>query len=174
MADVPRIYFDACVIIDMAEFEAKGTVQEGRENQVLTCKNALRAARAGKLNIYTSTLSIPECTGIGREETLPSAKAKAFLEMLLISGKSGVRLVQQTISISRQARDLRWVYEMKLKGADSVHVASALSMRCSEIWTGDKGIAKRPQLLDMGLLAVKPADSKLVADQYSQEPLPGI
>jgi predicted nucleic acid-binding protein len=174
MAEVPRIYFDACVIIDMADFEASGKVQGDREQHVLACKSALRAARAGKLRIFTSTLSIPECTGIPKGESKPPAAAKSFLEMLLISGKSGVSLVQQTISISRQARDLRWVHEMNLKGADSIHVASALSMKCSEIWTGDKGISKRPQLTSLGLSPVRPASSRLVSDEFNQDDLPGI
>ncbi len=168
MADVPKIYFDACVIIDMAEFEAKGAVQGEREKEVWVCRQALRAARAGKMKIYTSTLSIPECAGIERGETSPHPAAKTFLEMLLLSGKSGILLVQQTISISRRARDLRWVDEMNMKGADCIHVASALAMQCDEIWTGDKGIQKRSQLLSLGVTPKKPTDSKMLPDAYNQ------
>lgn len=168
MAEVPKIYLDACVIIDMAEFEAKGTVQGSREQGVWVCQQALKASRDGKMKIFTSTLSIPECTGIGRGERVPHPKAKAFLEMLLISGKSGILLVQQTVSISRRARDLRWVEEMNMKGADCIHVASALSMNCDEIWTGDKGIANKPQLLTLGLIPQKPSESKLLPDDYNQ------
>jgi hypothetical protein len=35
--------------------------------------------------------------------------------------------------IAQDARDMRWVHGIALKGADSIHVASALDRKCEEM-----------------------------------------
>jgi hypothetical protein len=167
---LPKIYFDACVIIDMAEYEATGKVQDSRETGVWVCRQALRAARDGKMEVFTSIISIAECVGLKGPGPV-NPKAKAFLEGLLLSGKSGIRSVASTMSIMRKARDLRWVHEIGMKGADSIHVSSALSVGCDEIWTGDRGIKNKSTLLTLGLLALKPNDSKLLPPDYASPSL---
>jgi hypothetical protein len=73
----------------------------------------------------------------------PPAEIKRFLDMLLTSGKSGITIVQMRQIIAVRARDLRWASEINLKGADAVHVATAIEMKCDELWTRDGRIWKK-------------------------------
>lgn len=134
---IGKIYLDACPITEMAEHEAKPT--DDRQMEVWLCKQALSAAREGKIQVFTSMLSVSECTTIASGLPSPPAETKRFLDMLLLSGKSGITIVQLRQIIAVRARDLRWASEINLKGADAVHVATAMHMRCDKLWTRDGG-----------------------------------
>jgi hypothetical protein len=109
----------------MAENESNPLTQDPRKLGVWLCNQALKAARDGKIQVYTSMLSIAECTAIEPDLPSPPAKIKRFFDMLLMSGKSGITLVQMRHIIAVRARDLRWASEINLKGADAIHVATA-------------------------------------------------
>ncbi len=61
MATNPRIYLDACCFIDMAK-QAVGRLPGERDADVWYVRKLLEARRDGEIDIYTSVLSIAECT----------------------------------------------------------------------------------------------------------------
>ena len=173
----PIIYIEACPLIDMAQEKADGVNGGEISKGVWICQQALRAARDKKLKILTSFLSIAECTSINVDSgsqtpTVPASppdEIKRFYEMLLLSGKSGVELVPISQAVAIRARNLRWVSDINLKGADTIHVASAMQMNCAEIWTRDGRIWKnRVKLAELGIKVVKPAETLLLPDEYRQ------
>jgi predicted nucleic acid-binding protein len=168
---IGKIYLEACPIIDMAEYEAKPS--KDREMEVWLCKQALTAAREGKVLVYTSMLSVAECTTIAPDLPSPPAETKRFLDMLLLSGKSGITIVQIRQIIAVRARDLRWASEINLKGADAVHVATAMQMQCDELWTRDGRIwKKRVEIGQLGLKVVNPKETTVLPENYRNPELP--
>jgi hypothetical protein len=73
------------------------------------------------------------------------------------------------MTIAKKARDLSWVHEIGLKGADSIHCASALEMNCDELWTNDGGITKKHGLTRLGVTPKLPSQSSLLPKDYEQE-----
>jgi predicted nucleic acid-binding protein len=168
-----KIYIEACPIIDMAEYEAKPS--KGREMEVWLCKQALAAARDEKnqIKVYTSMLSVAECTTIAPNLPNPPAETKRFLDMLLLSGKSGITIVQIRQVIAIRARDLRWASEINLKGADAIHVATAIEMKCDELWTRDGRIwRKRTEIGQLGLRVINPQETTVLPEQFRNPELP--
>jgi len=129
MADLRKVYIDACCFIDMVKVGVGQTLTQDRERDVWFLKRLLEANRDSEVSIFTSTLSIAECTHVG--ETKISDGVKSQFSRLLMSGQY-LRLVQMTPFIAEKARDLRWDSGINLKGADSIHAASALEMKCEE------------------------------------------
>jgi predicted nucleic acid-binding protein len=175
----PIIYIDACPLIDMAQVTADGSKPDDISNGVWFCQQALRAARDKKMRVLTSFLSIAECTSINvtaNAETAsppsPPEEIKRFYDMMLLSGKSGIELVPITQDIAIRARNLRWVSNINLRGADTIHVASAMKMNCDEIWTRDGRIwSNRAKLKELGIVVVKPAETSLLPDSYRTKDL---
>jgi predicted nucleic acid-binding protein len=172
MADrPPTIYLDACPLIDMAERKDSTDQSDEAGACVWFCRQILRAARDGRVKVLTSFLSIAECTSIRAEDgsSIPSPpdEIKRFYEMLLLSGKSGLELVSLTQAITIKARNLRWVSGINLRGADTIHVASAMQSRCDELWTRDGKIwKKRQQIAELGLRVIKPTETGLLPPEY--------
>jgi hypothetical protein len=115
MVDVRKIYMDACCFIDMVKIKVGKVVTQQRELDVWHLKRLLEANRDKEIEIYSSTISIAECSHAGDNDI--SASVKSEFERLLMSGQY-VRLVQLTPFIATDARDLRWVHGINLKGAD--------------------------------------------------------
>lgn len=167
---IPKIYLDACPLIDMAQHEADGGTSGEIGKCVWFCTQILRAARDKKVKVLTSFLSVAECTSIntnGAAQPSPAEETKRFYDMLLLSGKSGVELVPITQALATRARDLRWVSDLNLKGADTIHVASALQMKCDELWTRDGRIWRyRVKLGQMGVRVLKPCETQVLPSEY--------
>ena len=170
------IYIEACPLIDMAQEKADGAKGGEISNGVWFCQQVLRAARDKKLRVFTSFLSIAECTTINVDASnrppSPPDEIKRFYEMLLLSGKSGIELIPITQTIAIKARDLRWVSDINLRGADTIHVASALQLKCDEIWTRDGRIwASRVKLAELGISVVKPFETQHLPSDYRNQTL---
>jgi hypothetical protein len=162
------VYIEACPLIDMAEHKA-GLLpsSDPRSAGVWFCKQALRAARDNKMAVFTSIVSVAECTSCAPGLPQPPDEIKRFYEMLLLSGKSGIRLIQTTRFIATKARDLRWVSAIGLKGVDAIHVASAISQGCDELWTRDGKIwNNRLKIAELGLTIVKPQSTNALPGNY--------
>jgi hypothetical protein len=166
-----RIYIEACPLIDMAEYETTN-VKDERANDVWFCKQALAAARAGKISLFTSMLSVAECTTIKDGLPSPLDDVRIFYDMLLTSGKSGMAIVSLRQAIAVRARSLRWLSGINLKGADTVHVATAIEMKCDELWTRDGRIWKaREKIKQFGVTVLRPHETKILPDEYRQTQL---
>jgi hypothetical protein len=168
--EMSKLYIESCPLIDMAEYETTNVSE--RANDVWFCKQALAAARDGKITVFTSMLSVAECTTIKPGPPNPSDDVRIFYEMLLISGRSGMLVVSLRQAIAIRARNLRWVSGINLKGADTIHVATAIEMQCEELWTRDGRIWKaRDRIKQFGVNVLRPHETKILPDEYKQPEL---
>jgi len=167
MADKLGIYFDSCCFIDMVKLEVGIVLGEDREKDVWYMKQLLQAARDGEIMVFTSTLAIAECTTADGNVT---DQVKDTFTRLLVSGQYVV-LVQPTPFIMSDARDLRWAHKLALRGADSVHIASALDRKCNEFVTTDgqtKKFKAKQALQSMGLNLICGHETKCLPHKYLQ------
>jgi predicted nucleic acid-binding protein len=173
MVDVRKIYMDACCFIDMVKIKVGKVVTQERESDVWHLKRLLEANRDKEIEIYSSTISIAECSHAGDNDI--SAPVKSEFERLLMSGQY-VRLVQLTPFIATDARDLRWVHGINLKGADSIHVASALAMKCEEFLSANGRLERLGSagntLARLGLHVRNGRHTQCLPEQYRQLTLP--
>ena len=139
MSSPNAVYMDSCCFIDIVKFDVNAKLEDGRANEVWHLKKLLQAHRDGALVVYISTLTIAEANHVG-ETPVPTDVQKAF-DALLMSGQY-VNLVQPSPLVCSRARNLRWSKEMRLKGADSIHLASALELECVEFYSTDKAFAR--------------------------------
>jgi hypothetical protein len=179
MAGEPKIYIESCPLIDMAKHQAKLAmdanpgVQAQRENAVWFCKKILEAGRRGDLMVFGSGASVGECTYV--EQGVPvSQETQDFFNMLLISGRSGIRLVQPMQTLWVAARNLRWKEKVNLKPMDSLHIATALHMGCTEFVTTDGKIYKnRDKFAHSNMAIIQAFETKLLPDKYRQDEMAG-
>ena len=158
---------ESTCFIDMAK-HAIGKTPDGTPDDIWHLKKLLEAARAGDIAVFTSSLTIAECS---HAEGIVDAEVQRLFKGLLTSGRY-VYLVQDSVLIAERARDLRWVHKLSLRGADSVHVASALEVRCTEFLTSDSKIHKqKAKLRSLGLAVLHPHETTLLPDEYRQERL---
>jgi hypothetical protein len=93
-------YFDACCFIDMAANGLGITTEASREPHVYFCKRTLEAARASEASVFTSTLTLMECSFVRDESKPPGTeivlddRVKALFNGMIMSGKSGAMPVQ--------------------------------------------------------------------------------
>ncbi|WAX94419.1 PIN domain-containing protein [Aminobacter sp. NyZ550] len=169
MADLPRVYVDACCFIDMVKTEVGAQIESDREHDVWHLKRLLEANRDREVEIYTSTITIAECQHVGDEDVTEAVKAR--FSALLMSGQY-VRLVEVTPFIAQDARDLRWVRNVALRGADSIHVASALDRRCGEFLSTNGRFARVDKysgvLSNLGLNVRRARNTILLPSKYRQ------
>jgi predicted nucleic acid-binding protein len=169
MAEPRRVYIDTCCFIDLARVEIKDRLDTDRENDAWHIKKLMEAHRDGEIRLFTSAITIVECRHGGQNP--PSEEIKSQFSRLLMSGQY-VQLVQPTPFIMVDGRDLTWVHGLNIKGADSIHVASALDRKCEEFLTSNGRLARFGQhgstLQRLGL-ACKPArETQCLPTKYRQ------
>jgi hypothetical protein len=164
MPDPDRAYADSCGFIDLAK-EAVGTLAEPRANHAWYLWKMLEANKDGELQIYTSTLTIAECT---HADGNMEPRVRDLFTRLLMSGQY-VRLVQPTPFVAAEARDLRWKHGILLSGADYVHVASALEIKAREfLTTDDRILGQAVKIEALGMRVVMPALTAMLPEHYRQ------
>lgn len=170
----PRIYIDACPIIDLVKHRLQMQSEDDRQKDAWFADRLIQAAKQQKVELFTSTLTIAECTHV--QDQKKDKEAQPFFLGVLASGKSGFALVQPTVTIAENARNLRWIHGLALKGGDAIHVASALAMKCDEFITTDgKGLLKRAEALaKLNLRVCRPSATRLLPPEFLQENLPGV
>src|SRR4051812_11048096 len=90
MADLARVYIDSCCFIDMVKVSIGTALVADREKNVWYLKRLLEANRDREVEIFTSAITIAECTHAGEEKIKDSVKSQ--FARLLTSGQY-VRLV---------------------------------------------------------------------------------
>jgi predicted nucleic acid-binding protein len=163
----PRLYMDSCCFIDAIKFREGSALTTDRENDLWYIQNCLKAARAGEIQVITSTLTVAE---VRRGQAAPTDELKRLIRSVLTSGRV-VTLAEMTLNIAERARDLEWDDGINLKGADAIHVATALTVSCKEFFTTDrnKGPLKyTSQLSALGLRVITASNTALLPPDYIQ------
>jgi len=171
MADKRGVYLDSCCFIDMVKEAVGANLTPERSKHVWYLKQLLQACRDGEIEVYTSVITIAECSHADGDV---SVKAKDSFQSLLMSGQY-LKLVQPTPFIATDARDLRWIHGISLRGADAIHIASALDRKCEELITTDqqaKKMAASQKLLSLGLRVIQGSETKCLPAKYLQLALP--
>jgi len=166
----PRQYMDACSFIDMAKHQF-GKQATATEDDLWHLRKLMEAARNGELEIYTSTLTVAECTHIcGPDDPRVEVPedVKVLFKKMLTSGQV-VRLVQDTLLVTERARDLFWDHKIYFRGADAIHVASALEAKCTELVTTDAPMLKwKDAMAARGLRIIPARETELLPAHYRQ------
>lgn len=177
----PRIYTDACCFIEAVKYRRSlplSVPAHSLADRELDCwffKRLCDASRDGAVTLVTSMLSIAECTHAD-EPSGPSQATKDVLIEFLTSG-TVVELVEADIFVMERSRDLLWNDNIKLAGADSIHVATALLSECSEFLTLDDKLKKPkvsaavPLLDKLGLKLLRPQQTARLPNEYRTDDL---
>jgi hypothetical protein len=182
MSSKPRIYVDSCVFIEAVKYRRGISLsgdqqeQEIREKDCWFFKRLCDASRDGAVQLVTSMLTVAECTHVGEAGPPPQETRDLFIEFLT-SGRV-VHLVEPDLFVAERARDLYWLDQIRLSGADAMHVASALIDGCTEFLTLDGKIQRQakfaaavPQLRNVGLAVIRPSQTGRLPNEYRSESL---
>ncbi len=165
-----KLYIESTCFIDMAK-EAIRSFTKTSDNDVWFCKKLLEAHRDGQVQIFTATLTVAECQ---HADGICDDRVQRFFKSILTSGQY-VSLVQDTVMIADRARHLRWTHNLSFDGADSIHIASALEMGCSEFLTKDQHFLSRiKEASKLGISIIQPHETLLLPGEYRQEVAPLI
>lgn len=168
---VRKVYLDSTAIIDIVKTEVGASVEPGRQSDSWNCQQLMEAHRNNDVKVLTSTLTIAECTHADGDT---SDKVQNLLTKLLTSGDY-VELVQMTPFIATDARDLRWKHNISLKGADSIHAASAISMGCEEMLTANGRFPRLEKFSSafskLGLQILQARNTQILPAKYRQTDL---
>lgn len=161
-----RIYIETSILIDAIKDSIGETIESDRQNDVWYTKQCLLAAEAGEIEIITLTLTIAECRRAISDKPA-NEETKRLINSILTSGKV-ILLAEVTQNIAERARDLDWVHGIHMKGADSIHVATAITTGCKEIFTRDKNdlLKNASKLSTQGLRVLRPSDTQLLPPEY--------
>ena len=172
---VERLYMDSCCFIESVKSKF-GDAQEDRANDLWYLQKLLTAAKNGDIEVITSYLTLAECThakSVNPDEQFEDVKR--LFRSILSSGKV-VKLAQLTKGTAELARDLRWEHDINVRGADAIHLATAITTRCKEFLSFDSNKSKSPakfapQLLALGIKVIEPATTQLLPGEYRQNDL---
>lgn len=178
MSDSPKLYLDSCCFIDLVKFRRgmnlslDDDTRKSRENDCWYLRKICDAARDGALTVVTSMLTVAECTHVG-EAAPPSEETQNMFIDFLTSGMVA-QLVEPDIFVAECARALRWTYDIRLGGADAIHMATAQIEGCAEFLTMDETIKKQkvkesiPKLAKIGIKVLRPYETTLLPISYRQ------
>lgn len=182
---VPLIYVETCSIIDLVKIKRGIALKESEEEtkkriaDVDMLKGLCAAGLDGAVQLFTSTLTVAECQYAGDEtaDGIPLRETMDLLHDFLMSGQF-IKLIEADVFVAERARDLRWSHGICLKGADSVHVASALSAGCREFLTTDRKAyatekfdQARPKLQKLGLRVIRASETAHLPHEYKTKDL---
>ena len=134
----------------------------------------LAAGRNGEIDVFTSIITVAECTHVEGGKPQPALDIQEFYSELLTSGRGGVTLVQATLGIVELSRQLRWKDGLHLTGLDSIHLATAIHMGCQEIITTDGKISKCAESLQARISIIQASATKLLPPKYNVRELEGL
>jgi predicted nucleic acid-binding protein len=161
---------DSCCFIELA-LKTLGKHEAAREDDLWHLKELLNASFDGEIEVLTATLSIAECAHAKGDV---SDDVKSLFKRFLTSGRY-ILLVQDSILVAERARNLRWVHGLALSGADAIHIASALELKCDEFLTWDNKLHANVTALEALTLPVRfPHDTTCLPMSYRQTQIPGM
>lgn len=161
-----RIYIDTCPLIEVLKHLDGTPLSPEREREVWFTQRCLEAGLHGEIELITSTLTIAELRGTSIRP-IP-AETKRIIHSVLTSGRV-MQLSMITQGITELARDLDWDHGINLGGADAIHVATALTLKCTEFLTLDgKPLKNTGQIAGLGLRVILPSQTTELPPNYRQ------
>jgi len=127
----PRHYFEASVFVAVIKREVVDGDERWRH-----CRGLLKDAEEGKAVAVASALTIAEVTG-GRGNRPTSGtveQIRAFFE------NDWIVVVDVDRSIANRAQDFVW--DLSLKPADAIHLATAVATGCAVLYTYDDALLR--------------------------------
>lgn len=171
-----KIYIETPCLIEVIKYslQSADNLSQDLQNDIWHIQQVLKASEVKDLQVITSTLTIAECRRATHDKP-PSDEVKRVINSVLTSGKI-ITLAQVTQGIAERARDLEWINGINLKGADSVHVATALMTGCKEFFTFDEQGSRSPlknakKIELLSLQVTKPSQTQLLPSEYRQNHL---
>ena len=147
----PRIYWDACAWIAYINKEMPGDGNTITRPRFEMCRDTLRKAETGEIEIVTSAFTIAEVCKRQPDPASPAINLAAFFDQKYIL------LVPVDKQIALRAQHLQLAGIGKLKPPDAIHLASALVANVPVFHTFDKGLLvldKQLTLAEGGELAI--------------------
>jgi predicted nucleic acid-binding protein len=144
-----------------------------RQNDVWFLKQLMKAHAAGDADLYTSYLAVAECVAVEAGASTVPQNVQDEFRRLLTSGQH-VTLWAPTPMTGRIVQDLRWKHGLVLRGADMLHVASAIEAKCVEFITTDEELQKPKlaaaisKLQSIGISPIPGRKTKYLPDEYKQ------
>ena len=137
MAKLRRVYWDACTWIAYINQE-KAIAQKDStvENRFAKCLEVLDQANKKRLEIVTSAFTLAEVCKNPDVRNSPMENLPGFFE------KSYIITIPVDMAIGRRAQHMQASGLIALKPADSIHLASAIRAKVTELHTFDGDILK--------------------------------
>lgn len=159
----PRIYWDACAWISYINKEMPGPGKTFTEPRFDMCRETLKRAVEGDVEIVTSALTLAEVCKRASDDTAPGINLPAFFDQPYIL------LVPVDKVVATRAQNLQLAGVGKLKPPDAVHIASALVHSVSILHTFDT------RILDLDkALTLADGNQLKICWPTREEPLPGL
>lgn len=172
MKNKPVVYLDSCCFIDAVKHSV-GRLPADRTDDVWHIKKLLEAHQAGDIAVVTSFLSIAECVAVESGQEDVSQDVQESFRRLLTSGQY-LTLAPPTPRTGRLVQELRWRQKIVLKGADALHIATAIERGAQEFISTDDRL-RGPKMADAaskltmtGVRFIRAADTRLVPDRFLQ------
>ena len=129
MAELRRVYWDACVWLGLINGEA---------SKKRAVEYVYNSARAGTHEIWTSTMSYVEVFRIKGEEANPKPYAATGLDKIeAMFEQEFIKLVPIDVEVAKLARRLLREHDKLKKRPDAIHLASAIRWSIDQLHTYD-------------------------------------
>ncbi len=128
MADLKRIYWDACIWISFINGDPKAAER---------CKHLIEQARAGHISIWTSSLSLAEVFRKKCEDKLSTLPESGDLDFEKFIEQDFLYEVQLDHDVGTMARRLLRKHPQLKKPTDAIHLATAVLYDLDEFHTSD-------------------------------------
>jgi predicted nucleic acid-binding protein len=129
MSEVRNVYWDSCAWLGLLNEDA---------DKFQALEVVWNMAKAGKLRIWTSALSIAEVYRVkceGQWDAIDPANDDLINDMF---DQDWVNVVQVDIEIAKRAKELLRTHEKLRKPPDAIHLASAIMWNVDQLHTYDK------------------------------------
>lgn len=174
----PTLYIDSCCFIDLVKslldrpLVSLPSKERNRADDCWFLRRLCDASRDGVIRLVTSTLSVAECLHVG-DSGPPDQRTRDLFHDFLTSG-SVVELLEADVFVAEEARRLYWDRDVRVKGADGLHLATAMIHDCREFLTTDDRIRDQsrkfgqavPKLRTIGINVVRASETRYLPDNY--------
>ena len=159
----PRIYWDACAWISYINKEMNGPGSPYTDPRFEMCRETLKAAETGEIEIVTSAFNLAEVCKRSPDPSAPAINLPAFFDQPYIL------LVPVDKVVGLRAQNLQLAGLFGIKPPDAVHLASALVHNVPVMHTFDA------KLLDLDMrLTLEDGNQLRICKPTKEKPEPPL